>query len=236
MSQFQLDPALDETEFTIYVVVNALRGAQARHRFHDPDSPRFDIDPRLMLEDRAAYDRAYAEYSKARGKYLEQHPPEPRDPLPLAPLWDALIGNPEAREYYSVPAIEPLRRENEDLYFDNFALSQRRVDEQRSPGGWLARSYFIGVPTGEMDLRCVVQEATGRQFCTEERHRRCNVPSDDDFGLVRVSGMGANYSTGERGPVVMPLYLPTAYGEWCLIASDRIGDEGEEKIIGYGDA
>ena len=192
MSQFQLDPALDETELTIYIVVEALGHAQARHLFHDPDSPRFDIDPSLMLEDRAAYDRAKAEYLKASSKYREQHPPEPRDPLPLAPLWDALIGNPELREYLRVPAIEPLRRENEDLYFDNFALSQRRVDEQRSPGGWLPRSYFIGVPTSEMDLRCIVQEVTGRQFCTAERHRHCVVPRHDDFGLVRVSGTGAN--------------------------------------------
>ena len=105
----------------------------------------------------------------------------------------------------------------------------------------LARSGCSGPASRTSDgpskgaaFRCIVQEVTGRLFCTIEAQQHCVVPPADDFGVVRVSGMSANYATGERSPTVMHLYLPTQYGEWQRIRG-HFGEGKEEEIVGYGE-
>jgi hypothetical protein len=233
MSLSQLDPPLDAIELMLYRLIEAVNDAQLHHRFHDPAAPTFTVDD---FEKYGGVMKAMKEVRGARADYYKTGPlPQPREALALAPLWDYLIANPRWLEYHYVGAVEPIRRESEDLYFDGFAISQRRVDERRSPHGWLARSYFVGIPSGDKSFRCMVKEASGRWFCTVDRHNHCEVPASDDFGVVRVSGMRVNDKTRERKPGVMHLYLPTKYGEWQRIVGAH-GKGDDEKILGYGEA
>jgi hypothetical protein len=226
--------ALSDMEAQLLRLLHALQAAQAHHQFHDPQAPTFNM-PAELLQDKAAFEKAKADYRAAHDAYMAQRArPEPRQALPLALLWDAVVSDEHRMHYYDVPKLEPARRDHEDLYFDSIAISQRRVNEKRSPHGWLPRSYYLAVPIGDEPFRCIVHEVSCRTFCTPAPTRNCVVPKPDDFGVVRVSGTGVNYRTGERGPTVMHLYLPTQYGEWCIVVG-HYGESADERVIGYED-
>jgi hypothetical protein len=229
----QFEPSLSQTESMLYLLLNALQSKQTQHQFEDPDAPQFTSsaeqldDFESLKKAREEQNKAWLEYMRKRGRR------EPRPALSLSELWDALIGDEEFLEYHRVTVLEPIRRDPEDLYFEEFAISQRRINEQQSPNGWLPRSYFLAIPSTKVRFRCIVKEVTGRYFCTTGEHANCAVPKPDDFGVVRVSGIGVNFSTRERGPVIMHLYVPVQYGNWELIG--RSDYPNDEKIVGYGE-
>lgn len=229
----EFDPPMIDVEVTICRLLQALRSAQGKHQVQLPPSmPQFEAK-REFLDDPDAAKLALDTYRNATVDHLLKHPPQIRDPVCLNDLWQYLADHPEQLSYFHVALIEPIRREPEDLYFDTFAVSQRRIVERRSPKGWLPRAYFVGIPTGARTFRCIVEEVTGRVFCTTEPKQFATVPAHDDFGLVRVMDQ-SEPTVSRSGQTVMPLYLPTAYGKWQTV----VGPHGEcknEKIVGYGE-
>jgi hypothetical protein len=152
-----------------------------------------------------------AELARWQEEFLEhrrRYPaPDPLPPLSLRDLWPRV----------SFPSSLRIREARaNDLYFDLFAISQRFVNEVRSPEGSMARHYFVAIPTGTSSFRCVAQEISGRHFCTVQQHRRCSPPDADDFGIVRVRRSDA---------FQLLLYLPSRYGKWTLLRNPEYEDE-----------
>ena len=215
MDEYQLgsvDPPLNDTETLLYHLICNLSTAQVHHRFHDPTAPPHpDISG---LDDFEEMEKLIEEWRQARMEHLKaKGAVQPHDPLPLSDLWLA-IEPPEG--------FAPTRVQGDDLYFDNFVISQRLVpNESRSPEGSWPRHYSVAIPTGNPTFRCIAREYSGRMFCTEELHHACQVPPKDEFSLVRVRGIGVNFETGERRSTVMHLYLPATYGRWRLIQHEE---------------
>ena len=210
MNKFQMgniEPRLNATEELAYHAICNLHRAQVSHRFHDPEMPPHpDIEVLDTFEAKKAAIAAWSE--TCREHRIKRGPTDPRPHASLFDLW-GMIDPPDS--------LQANRTTQGDLLFDDFALCQRDVNEKRSPAGWLPRWYIVAIPISTRSFRCVAKEASGRTFCTTAMHSSCRAPAQDDFRVVRVSGMGT---------IVMQLYLPGTYGDWQIITqtAERVVD------------
>ena len=157
-----------------------------------------------------------------RKKFVEHQlanpSPEMQPPLSLNDLWPHI--DPP-------PFLRPRQASGDDLYFTDFAISQRFVpNEKRSPLGLWPRHYWAAIPTGDSHFRCIALEFSGRLFYTLQRHAACTVPGQNDFALVRVRSTIPGIGTGAPARTILHLYLPSSYGPWAIIIHDT-DDENE---------
>ena len=207
-----IDPPLNETELLLLDVVGKLWMASAKHQFDDPNSPQLS---EFTNGEYASFDELKAatkEWFDAVMRYRIEHLPKPKPRASLEELWDGI----QTRR-----PLTPNRRAGDDLFFETFGISQRFVDEPRSPSGNWGRWYFVGYPTASESFRCVANEASNRKFITASRLSRCEPPGEQEFLAISVSTIRTNFVTKEERPMVMQLYLPSKFGAWQMVKTDR---------------
>ena len=185
-----VEPTLNETEYLLYQMLRNLWTAQVKHRVRDPFPP-----PRPPPVD--SPEDVVDQWRKEFMEHRLIHPaPELLPPLSLTDLWPHI--DPP-------PSLRPRQASGDDLYFADFAISQRFVpNEKRSPLGGHARHYWVAIPSGNSHFRCLAEDFVGGLFYTVQCHGACTVPGQDDFAVVRVRNT----------------YLPSCYGPWGIIIHD----------------
>lgn len=190
-----VEPPHCEVEHLLCQVVLSLADAQLEYRCSNMSPP--PPPPSSDEPDEAELDRWQEEVFEHRRRNPD---PDPPAPLSLSDLWSRV----------AFPSLAMRVARHDDLFFDQFAISQRYLSDHPE---WPCY-YYVAIPTGPSSFRCIATESSGRLFYTAQQHRRCSPPDKNDFGIVRVRSSGAAQ--------IMRIYLPSRYGKWMLV-KDQLG-------------
>lgn len=231
-------PPLNATELLIYDALHNLKSAQVAYQVQNavglgPKSSRWSFLKIMLLSLFRSHERTKEVISQRVQEEHDQWTADPTrvqawhdepmlPPLPLAELWPQI--KPPRK-------IKPKRFEQNDIWFADYCISFRYDSSAEGFTFW----YFISVPIGDVPLRCLCLECSGRMFATENRRTGHQPPGPSNFRLLQLKAKGFDEMGELTRDCVMELYLPTLDGTvtWRQLQSE---DDSPEEILAFDTA